>query len=79
LDRFRLDDVIEEDGLLVEKRALVQSVARVQVEGEVDYGCCEGEAAELLGWRLALLSFGQLRCGFGGIVRTRPDVKPMVV
>lgn len=31
----------------MEESALVQSVARVQVEGEVEDGGCEGEAAEL--------------------------------
>jgi hypothetical protein len=55
LHGFGLDDVVEEDGLLVEKSALVESVARVQVEGEVEDCGCEGEAAELLGWRLALV------------------------
>jgi hypothetical protein len=42
-----LDDVVEEDGLLVQESALVESVARVQVEGEVEDCGCEGEAAEL--------------------------------
>lgn len=44
---FGLDNVVEEDCLLVEESALVQSIARVQVEGEVEDGGCEGEAAEL--------------------------------
>jgi hypothetical protein len=68
--------------LLVQERALVQSVARVQVEGEVEDCGCEGEAAELvLGVEVsfALLLFKALRCGFGGMLLTRPDVKPMVV
>ena len=47
LRRLGLYDAIEEDCLLVQQGALVQSVARVDVEREVDDGSCEGEAAEL--------------------------------
>ena len=42
-----LYDAIEEYRLLVQQGALVQSVARVDVQREVDDGCCESEAAEL--------------------------------
>jgi hypothetical protein len=39
----------------VQQGALVQSVARVDVEREVDDGCCEGEAAELIGLIVSFL------------------------
>jgi hypothetical protein len=60
LHGFRLNNVVEQNGLLVEESTLVQSIARVEVEGQVHYCCCEGEAAELLGWRLALLSLWRI-------------------
>jgi hypothetical protein len=43
--------------LLVQQGALVQSVARVDVEREVDDGGCEGEAAELIGLIVSLSGF----------------------
>lgn len=35
-----LHDVCEEQGLLVQEGGLVDAVAGVEVEGEVEEGCC---------------------------------------
>jgi len=44
----------------VQERALVKSVAGVEVEGEVDDCGCEGEAAEL--WWVVLVVCGRVVC-----------------
>lgn len=43
-----LDDAVQKNCLLVQQGALVEAIARVEVQGEVDDGGCESEAAELL-------------------------------
>lgn len=43
-----LDDAVQKDCLLVQQGALVEAIARMEVQGEVDDGRCESEAAELL-------------------------------
>lgn len=60
----------------MQEGALVEAVAGVEVEGEVEEGCCQGYAGELGGWEVS----GWIGLG-GGLMwdRTKPVVKPMVV
>ena len=81
---LRVDDAVEEEGLLAQESGLVGAISLVEVEGDVEEGCGQSCAADLdwglvVSWRVAGSEEQQkVSGGVGrGRGRTKPLRKPM--